>query len=382
MTLTWGHILKLTFQGQTIPTSFDAPDQEKHDGGKITFLFFLKLLLRKNLKHHHFDLDDLWSFNRWSHLSYDEKRFLGSSKAIWCFLQICSIYHGFRDINNWPVAGRKKVSFYFFKTIVFNALIPNILLSRLSDEQKCIFSHLKSADFETFCDWSTSSWRNNLDTPWCNNLVCNNLDDVITLWRDVKIVTPQGHVLLTTFGKLVFEYIFWYEVNQWFLNDIAQKFWKIMGFQNMINSHDVQLVNYLAIYVIFKNTWPSQMSNFLWLWWTLVTPILTLANNATNSFERTWDEITNASFLFSLRRLGAELVGWGFLKPPARNRDTWRLEPARNRVNPRPDGPLDFPPPGGGCLNTPPPPSISAPAHRRTKRRSESSGKIILKLLR
>ena len=23
----------------------------------------------------------------------------------------------------------------------------------------------------------------------------------------------------------------------------AQKFWKIMGFQNMINSHDVQLVN-------------------------------------------------------------------------------------------------------------------------------------------
>ena len=34
-----------------------------------------------------------------------------------------------------------------------------------------------------------------------------------------------------------------------FLNDITQKFWKIMGFQKMINSHDVQLVNsmpYLA----------------------------------------------------------------------------------------------------------------------------------------
>ena len=105
------------------------------------------------------------------------------------------------------------------------------------------FSHLKSADFETFCDWSTSSWRNNLDTPWCNNLVCNNLDDVITLWCGVKIVTPQGHILFTAFGKLMFEYIFWYEVNQWFLNDIAQKFWKILGFQNMINSHDVQLVN-------------------------------------------------------------------------------------------------------------------------------------------
>ena len=33
--------------------------------------------------------------------------------------------------------------------------------------------------------------------------------------------------------------------NQWLLNDIAQKFWKIMGFQNMINSHDVQLVNWM-----------------------------------------------------------------------------------------------------------------------------------------
>ena len=111
---------------------------------------------------------------------------------------------------------RSKKSFVLFlKTIVFNALIPNILLSRLSDEQKCIFLHLKSADFETSCDWPTSSWRNNLDTPWCNNLVCNDLDDVITLWCDVKIVTPQRHVLFTGFGKLMFEYIFWYEVNQW-----------------------------------------------------------------------------------------------------------------------------------------------------------------------
>ena len=32
--------------------------------------------------------------------------------------------------------------------------------------------------------------------------------------------------------------------SKWFLNDMAQKFWKIKGFQNMINSHDVQLVNY------------------------------------------------------------------------------------------------------------------------------------------
>ena len=108
------------------------------------------------------------------------------------------------------------------------------------------FSHLKSADSETCCDWSTSSWRNNLNTPWYNNLVYNSLDDVITLWRDVKIVTPQGNVLFTAFWKLMFEYIFWYEVSQWFLNDIAQKFWKMMDFQNIINSHDVQLVNRLV----------------------------------------------------------------------------------------------------------------------------------------
>ena len=54
-------------------------------------------------------------------------------------------------------------------------------------------------------------------------------------------------------------------------------------------------------------------------------------------------------------------------------------------LNPRPAGPLDFPPPagGGGCLNTPPP-SISAPAHRRTKRKTafESSRKIISKSFR
>ena len=52
--------------------------------------------------------------------------------------------------------------------------------------------------------------------------------------------------------------------------------------------------------------------------------------------------------------------------------------------NPRPAGPLDFPrPAGGGCLNTPPP-SISAPAHRRTKRKTafESLRKIISKSFR
>ena len=72
----------------------------------------------------------------------------------------------------------EKSSVLFFKTIVFNALIPNILLSRLSDEQKMHFSHLKPADFETVYDWSISPWRNNLDIPWCNqdyftNKVCS-----------------------------------------------------------------------------------------------------------------------------------------------------------------------------------------------------------------
>ena len=54
--------------------------------------------------------------------------------------------------------------------------------------------------------------------------------------------------------------------------------------------------------------------------------------------------------------------------------------------NPRPAGPLDFPRPagGGGFEHPPPPPSISAPAHRRTKRKTafESSRKIISKSFR
>ena len=58
------------------------------------------------------------------------------------------------------------------------------------------------------------------------------------------------------------------------------------------------------------------------------------------------------------------------------------LSPQGTSINPRPDGPLDFPPPAGGCLSTPP--SISAPGHRRTKRRTafESSRKIVSKSFR
>ena len=41
----------------------------------------------------------------------------------------------------------EKSSVSFFKTIVFNAVIPNIILSRLSDEQKCIFFGSKVGRF-------------------------------------------------------------------------------------------------------------------------------------------------------------------------------------------------------------------------------------------
>ena len=56
-----------------------------------------------------------------------------------------------------------------------------------------------------------------------------------------------------------------------------------------------------------------------------------------------------------------------------------------HQINPRPAGPLDFPPPagGGGRLNAPPP-MISAPGRRREKRKAafESSRKIISKSFR
>ena len=54
-------------------------------------------------------------------------------------------------------------------------------------------------------------------------------------------------------------------------------------------------------------------------------------------------------------------------------------------LNPRPAGPLDFPPPaGGGGAFERPPPMISAPGRRREKRKAafESSRKIISKSFR
>ena len=59
------------------------------------------VIFEKNIfeKYHHFDLDDLRNLNHWPHLKSDEKCYLSSSRDICCFLQICSTYHGFRDIN-------------------------------------------------------------------------------------------------------------------------------------------------------------------------------------------------------------------------------------------------------------------------------------------
>ena len=56
----------------------------------------------------------------------------------------------------------------------------------------------------------------------------------------------------------------------------------------------------------------------------------------------------------------------------------------KQAFNPRPAGPLDFPPPAGGGAFERPPPMISAPGRRREKRKAafESSRKIILKSFR
>ena len=55
--------------------------------------------------------------------------------------------------------------------------------------------------------------------------------------------------------------------------------------------------------------------------------------------------------------------------------------PSSARVNPRPAGPLDFPPPAGGGAFERPLPMISAPGSRREKQKAafESSRKIISK---
>ena len=63
----------------------------------------------------------------------------------------------------------------------------------------------------------------------------------------------------------------------------------------------------------------------------------------------------------------------------------FRYENLMAEVNPRPAGPLDFPPPaGGGGAFERPPPMISAPGRRREKRKAafESSRKIISKSFR
>ena len=72
-------------------------------------------------------------------------------------------------------------------------------------------------------------------------------------------------------------------------------------------------------------------------------------------------------------------VNFGLLGTvPSKNDDLLNL------LNPRPAGPLDFPPPAGGGAFERPPPMISAPGRRREKRKAafESSRKIISKSFR
>ena len=61
--------------------------------------------------------------------------------------------------------------------------------------------------------------------------------------------------------------------------------------------------------------------------------------------------------------------------PPDTNRGS--QEPATNRVNPRPAGPLDFPPPagGGGRLNAPPMISVLIAVEKNKRQRSKAREK-------
>ena len=72
------------------------------------------------------------------------------------------------------------------------------------------------------------------------------------------------------------------------------------------------------------------------LWWPLVTSILTLKKMTQIVSKEVWTSYRTLFFFFSLPCLRARLVGWGFWSPP-RTKPS-HLEPARNRVNPRPDG--------------------------------------------
>ena len=92
----------------------------------------------------------------------------------------------------------------------------------------------------------------------------------------------------------------------------------------------------------------------------------------------------------TLKRWTESYIKNSDIRPVNKKRYSWRTAgggvastpPVPARVNPRPAGPLDFPPPaGGGGVWTPPPPMISAPGRRREKRKAafESSRKIISK---
>ena len=87
-----------------------------------------------------------------------------------------------------------------------------------------------------------------------------------------------------------------------------------------------------------------------------MTSILTSEKNYPNVFCSAFPNLPNAVFRFSLTCVVFEIVGGGGggNQPPGR----WCSVETTGcaRVNPRPAGPLDFPPPagGGGAFERPP----------------------------
>ena len=106
-----------------------------------------------------------------------------------------------------------------------------------------------------------------------------------------------------------------------------------------------------------------------------------------------WPDLTRPNFFFHQKlRKRCSISYWKFQRDSP-NGVAFSSEklmggcmnpPDRASVNPRPDGPLDIPPSDGGGGVFEHPPSISAPAHRRIKRKTafESSRKIISKTFR
>ena len=97
------------------------------------------------------------------------------------------------------------------------------------------------------------------------------------------------------------------------------------------------------------------------LWWPIVTSILTLAKNWPNTFVFISYELSNALFRFSLRCLGAELVGcFQTIPPPPACRGKSR-QPVGRGLN---TGHMQGRSQGGGHWNHPPLMIKGGPTHR------------------